>query len=156
MRRFIIGSQKRYLSTLFQCQDPLKQELLQIAEKICLTASQQDKMSLQRVLNFWTTARMIEGGWEFADCPGLDLVVNAECQVLLTQSPFIDYQFSLLVVSFLASSREKILEDLRSRLRKHTSNWMIYFIMLFFILDSMGLVVRQQLRFGRKNGQVSI
>jgi hypothetical protein len=78
--------------------------------------------------------------------------------VKLTEAPFIDYQFSAIMVQdVLLPLRQKVLKSIHELTHAHASeNWFVLFLANYILLHSYGLLMRQQREFARsRNAPVS-
>lgn len=107
---------------------------------------------LQSVLQLWTGARTLEGGWRICGTKTLDLTPNARGIIPLTSASIIDYQFaSVLVQRILLPLNAKALRDLqRLVLGRDKGNWLIVFLSTFILLHSYTTLMKQQRKFAMK------
>ncbi|KAL9616642.1 MAG: hypothetical protein Q9160_008498 [Pyrenula sp. 1 TL-2023] len=102
---------------------------------------------LQRVLFMWTAARTIEGDWYYADEERLDLPPGS----VVYDAPFIDYQFSGIIKDdILIPTQRIVLQQLQDLIYKnHKKNWLSILVGTFILLNTYGLLMRQQREFAR-------
>ena len=113
---------------------------------------------IDEALLLWTAARTIEGGWRFCEPELLNLARHANGQVSLSDSPYIDYQFSAVVVQdILLPLRKRVLKQLYELMSSGSKeNWFTILLVSFTLLSTFGPLFRQQRQFAKmKNAEVS-
>ena len=106
------------------------------------------------MLNFWTAARTIEGGWRLEGPEFLGLVPDENGQVPLRKAPYIDYQFSSVMVQHvLLPLRDSVLKQLNNLIHyKAADHWFVIFLSTFILLNTCTLLLQQQRDFTRRRG----
>jgi hypothetical protein len=115
-----------------------------------LTSTQEHREFLANVLCLWTACRTIEGGWEFCGTESLGLVPRDGC-IRLVDAPFIDYQFSAIMVQdVLIPLRWQVLKQMKVLIHENKPrNWFAIFLANFILLHTYGLLLKQQGAFAR-------
>lgn len=95
----------------------------------------------------WTAARTIEGDWFYADEERLDLPAGS----VVYDAPFIDYQFSGIIKDdILLPTQRIVLQQLQDLIYKnHKKNWLSILVGTFILLNTYGLLMKQQRDFAR-------
>lgn len=109
-------------------------------------------------MRLWTACRTIEGGWEFRGAETLNLDPQGAQPVRLASAPFVDYQFSAIMVEdILSPLAEDVLRQMRSMIhKKKPENWFAIFLASYILLHSYGLLMKQQRDFSaRRQNKVS-
>lgn len=93
---------------------------------------------------------MIEGDWTMKGTETLELGPNS----VIYDAPFIDYQFSGIIKDrILLPLQKTILKKLNDMIYKdHKKNWLSIFVGTFILLNTYGLLIKQQREFSQSIG----
>ncbi|KAH6898261.1 hypothetical protein B0T10DRAFT_555592 [Thelonectria olida] len=153
IRAFIVNSMAPYVDNKLKMSsdDGFSQSIFMAARQ---RAAHDDKQEhhkfLANVLYLWTACRTIEGGWEFCGPESLDLAPRDGC-IRLVDAPFIDYQFSAIMVQdILIPLRWQVLKQMKVLIHENKPhNWFAIFLASFILLHTYALLVKQQGAFAR-------
>ncbi|KAK4461559.1 hypothetical protein QBC42DRAFT_270048 [Cladorrhinum samala] len=154
---FVRDSKGHYIAAKTSSGDALTQNMFKAAIGYAAnktSRNDKDHEFLRTVLNFWTAARTIEGGWRLEGPEFLGLVPDENGQVPLRKAPYIDYQFSSVMVQHvLFPLRDSVLKQLNSMiLSKAANHWFVIFLSTFILLHTCTLLLQQQRDFTRRRG----